>query len=61
LEDNLEKIESKPGEAEAVVERQETPNEKVETNSPRAFIRAYHNVTQNKIVQFRWNSTNMHF
>jgi hypothetical protein len=29
LEANLEKIESKPGEAEAVVERQETPNEKV--------------------------------
>jgi hypothetical protein len=36
LEANLEKIEPNPGETEAVVERQETSNEEVVINSPRA-------------------------
>jgi hypothetical protein len=36
LEANLEKIEPNPGETEAVVERQETSNEEVAINSPRA-------------------------
>jgi hypothetical protein len=36
LEVNLEKIEPNPGETEAVVERQQTTNEEVAINSPRA-------------------------
>jgi hypothetical protein len=36
LEANLEKIEPNPGETEAVMERQETSNEEVAINSPRA-------------------------
>jgi hypothetical protein len=36
LDANLEKIEPNPGETEAVVERQQTPNEEVVINSPRA-------------------------